>query len=286
VPVRAPTASNNARRGMPMKRSTRWSVLLLVVLLLGVLLHHQAFAQAGFEDDRVILQGFYWESYRHGYPERFPAFGDKKWYDIVQQQAAAIREGRFDLIWLPPPSYAGEMSAGYNPKEYFKLHNSYGNFQQRRSALEALLQHGIEPIADIVINHRDGSQKWADFKNPDWGTWAITRHDEAFHKEQSEVFGTPVEQRGTEEEHPIEYAGHGGTTYGCASFRDIDHTNPTVRRGNLAIISFPPVGNSADFTQPVRAQRVLIAGPEKAAAPDAAKIEGDRESRIPGDLRE
>src|SRR5215210_2890019 len=27
-------------------------------------------AQAGFEDDRVMLQGFYWESYRHGHPEK------------------------------------------------------------------------------------------------------------------------------------------------------------------------------------------------------------------------
>ena len=216
-----------------MKRFALRSVLLTVIMLLGVLLHRQACAQAGFEDDRVLLQGFYWESYRHGSPERFPTFGTTKWYDIVQQQTAAIRDGHFDLLWLPPPSYAGELSAGYNPKEYFNLHNSYGNLHQHRAALEALLQHGIEPIADIVINHRDGSQQWADFTNPAWGTWAITRHDEAFHKAQSEVFGTPVDQRGAEEEHPTEYAGHGGTTYGYASFRDLDHTNPTVRRDIL-----------------------------------------------------
>jgi len=122
------------------------------------------------------------------------------------------------------------MSAGYNPKEYFNLSNSYGNFQQHRAALEVLLQHGIEPVADIVINHRDGSRGWADFKNPDWGTWAITRNDEAFTNANSEIFGTPVEQRGAEEEKPTEYAGHGGTTYSYPSLRDIDHTNPTVRR--------------------------------------------------------
>src|SRR3954467_14742820 len=81
--------------------------------------------QAGFDDDRVMLQGFYWESYRHGHPEKFPAFGGEKWYLIVEAQAAAIQSGRFDLIWLPPPSYAGEYSAGYNPKQYFRLDNSY-----------------------------------------------------------------------------------------------------------------------------------------------------------------
>jgi hypothetical protein len=36
------------------------------------------FAQAGFDDDRIVLQGFYWESYRHGTPDRFPEFGEKK----------------------------------------------------------------------------------------------------------------------------------------------------------------------------------------------------------------
>jgi alpha-amylase len=185
--------------------------------------------QAGFNDDRVMLQGFYWESYRHGYPEKFPQFGAKKWYVIVKEQAGNIREGRFDLIWLPPPSYAGEFSAGYNPKEYFNLNNSYGTFAQHQDLLRALLQNGVEPIADIVINHRDGSTKWADFKNPDWGTWAITRNDEAFTNPASEVYNTPVKQRGAPEEHP-EYAPQRGTTYAYGSFRDLNHTNPQVRR--------------------------------------------------------
>lgn len=85
-----------------MQRSPFWPMVLLCVLLLAALPQRQAFAQAGFADDRVMLQGFYWESCRHGSPDRFPAFGDKKWYEIVKQQAASIQAGRFDLIWLPP----------------------------------------------------------------------------------------------------------------------------------------------------------------------------------------
>jgi alpha-amylase len=212
-----------------MKRSALWIILAAV---LAALLPNgsAAHAQAGFSDDRVMLQGFYWESYRHGHPEKFPDFGSKQWYDIVREQAPAIREGRFDLIWLPPPSYAGEFSAGYNPKEYFNLNNSYGAFAQHRLMLEALLLNAIEPVADIVINHRDGSRRWADFTNPAWGPWAITRDDEAFSNPASELFQTPVEQRGAEEEHPAEYTQHRGTTYQYSSFRDIDHTNATVRR--------------------------------------------------------
>ncbi len=187
------------------------------------------FGQGGLDDDRVMLQGFYWESYRHGHSD-FPQFGVKRWYEIVRENAPAIREGRFDLIWLPPPSYAGERSAGYNPKEYFRLDNSYGDFQQHRAMLEALLRNGIEPIADVVVNHRDGTHGWADFQNPSWGTWAICRHDESFYHPESEVAGTPLVERGADEERPYPYAGHGGTTYEYGSFRDLDHTSERVRR--------------------------------------------------------
>src|SRR4051812_33375019 len=176
-------------------------------------------AQAGLEDDRVMLQGFYWESYRHGHPDRFPDFGNRRWYDIVAAEANTIREGRMDLVWLPPPSYAGDLSAGYNPKEYWRLDNSYGDFAAHRRMLVALLGAGVEPVADIVINHRDGSTRCADFRNPDWGIWAITRNDEGFNIRACEIFGTPEAQRGAPVERP-DYAGlpAGGTAYAYDSF--------------------------------------------------------------------
>jgi alpha-amylase len=210
-----------------MKTEFRYFVHIVVVVVL--LFPFCVLAQSGFDDDRVMLQGFYWESYRHGHPERFPEYGIKRWYEIVQEKAGDIRAGRFDLIWLPPVSYSGEYSAGYNPKEYFNLNNSYGTQEQHLNMLKTLLENGVEPIADIVINHRDGSGGWATFQNPQWGTEAICRNDEAFYMDGSEVKDTPVDQRGSEEEHP-EYAGHSGTTYQYPDFRDIDHTNPIVRK--------------------------------------------------------
>lgn len=211
-------------------KKTKFRSIPFFLLVFFFLFSGLAHGQSGFEDDRVMLQGFYWESYRHGAPARFPDFGQKKWYEIVKKQAPAIRDGRFDLIWLPPPSFAGKISAGYNPREYFNLSNSYGSFKQHRAMLETLLQNGIEPVADIVINHRDGTSGWADFKNPDWGTRAITANDEAFNNPDSEVYQITVAERGAAEESPAEYAGHGGTTYGYGSFRDLDHTNKIVRR--------------------------------------------------------
>jgi alpha-amylase len=208
-----------------------WKVLTAFGLC--IVLGPWAQGQAGFDDDRVMLQGFYWESYRHGHQEKFPQFGSKRWYEIVKENASRIREARFDLIWLPPPSYAGDFSAGYGPREYFNLSNSYGTFEQHRAMLKELLRKGVEPIADIVINHRNGRHRWGDFANPAWGPWAICRGDECFTNPDSELFGTPVDQRGAEEEKPTEYVQHGGTTYQYGSFRDLDHTQSRVRRDIL-----------------------------------------------------
>jgi alpha-amylase len=208
-------------------------VFVLALAVGGALVPSGARAQAGFDDDRVMLQGFYWESYRHGHPDHFPAYGNKHWYAIVKDQAQAIREARFDLVWLPPPSYAGEGSAGYNPKELFRLDNSYGDFVEHTAMLRALLQNGVEPVADMVLNHRDGSTGWADFKNPDWGTWAICGTDEAFTTPASGVMGAT--ERGACEEQS-EY--QQGLTYNYPGLRDIAHPDLRVRNDVIRMMLF------------------------------------------------
>jgi alpha-amylase len=207
-------------------------IAYLVAVVLMPILDAPARAQANFDDDRVMLQGFYWESCRHGDP-KFPQFGTKKWYQIVKEQADTIRDGRFDLIWLPPPCYSGDRSAGYNPKRYWKLDNSYGDFALHRAMLEELSKKGIEPVADLVLNHRDGDTSWADFKDPPWGMWAICGDDEAFSLQTSPIKDTPKNQRGAEEELALPYAPLRGKTYDYPSFRDLDHTNKQVRRDIL-----------------------------------------------------
>jgi alpha-amylase len=208
----------------------RFWLLRALVLVLSLWTFTTARGQAGFEDDRVMLQGFYWESYRHGHPEKYPSMGDMQWYDIVRQHSKEIRAGHFDLIWLPPPSYAGQYSAGYGPKQYFNLDNSYGTSQQHRAMLEALLKDGVEPVADLVLNHRDGDTGWTDFKNPDWGLWAICGNDEAFSNKDLPTFNAPKDQRGADEEPVEQYAPQRerGAAYAYGSFRDLDHTNKQV----------------------------------------------------------
>jgi alpha-amylase len=100
--------------------------------------------------------------------------------------------------------------------------------------LEALLGQGVEPVADIVINHRDGNTGWVDFKNPDWGLWAICADDEAFSNPNSGVTATPMSQRGKPEESNAPYGGEPGEKdFAYGDFRDLDHTNAQVRRDIL-----------------------------------------------------
>ncbi|MFN6338268.1 MAG: alpha-amylase family glycosyl hydrolase [Cyanobacteriota bacterium] len=192
-----------------------------------------AAARGPWNDGRVMLQGFYWESYRHGWA-RFPRLGQTRWYEVVRAKVPEIAAGRFDLIWLPPAVDAGELSAGYNPKRYFKFANSYGGEAEQRRLLAALLARGVEPVADVVINHRDGSKGWADFQNPAWGPRAICQSDEAFSNPASGLMGIPRAQRGQCEE-AVPY--RRGGTFNYESFRDINHGDPAVRTDILRYLS-------------------------------------------------
>jgi alpha-amylase len=219
-----------------MDKRTSFLLRLSVIAILSVF-SVNLFAQSGFNDDRVILQGFYWESYRFGHPE-FKGFGkDKTWYEIVKTKAQDIHNGLFDMIWLPPPSKCSD-GAGYGPTEYFNPNNMYGDSAKHRALLEELWKNGVEPIADIVINHRNGSTGWAGFINPGWGLNTICQSDEAFYDNRSDVKNTPVEKRGQDEEPVKEYDSSRERAFAYNVFRDIDHTNPVVRKDVLRYLFF------------------------------------------------
>lgn len=137
-------------------------------------------AQGGYNDDRVLIQGFMWESSVDGKPA--PAWSKNEvhwkdhWYDEVKDKVGELADAKFDVIWLPPPSN-GE-GAGYHPHELNKFSNNYGSEASHKAALKALLEKGIEPIADVVINHRSGTNDWSTFTNPKWPADFICSDDE------------------------------------------------------------------------------------------------------------
>jgi len=163
-------------------------------------------------DDRIMLQGFYWES---------AANNPINWYNIVNGLSQDISDMGIDLIWLPPPSDAGALE-GYLPRELNNFANNYGTLQAHIDLLSALNSKGIEPIADIVINHRVGSTNYVDFTNPTWGTDAITSNDEVWSvPEYANTY-----PRGNNDT---------GTLYGPA--RDIDHTKTYVQNSIIEFLN-------------------------------------------------
>lgn len=172
--------------------------LLLFAGLPALLIGQQA------NDERVLLQGFYWNAQDV----------ENGWYNTVATNAPVLSEAGIDMIWLPPPSDAGAPQ-GYLPRQLYNLSNEYGTEAEHLAMLSALNAHNIEPIADIVINHRVGSTNWLDFTNPGWGTWSITADDEVWAQPEYQ----DITNRGSYDT---------GTAYGPA--RDVDHTNPTVQQ--------------------------------------------------------
>lgn len=176
-----------------MKDRTISSQLLLIPFFLSILL--PSFAQ----NTDVMMQGFNWESHSN----------TAGWYNVVQNNAAAIGNAGIDMLWMPPPSDAGAPQ-GYLPRELYDVSTNYGSQSQLVSCINALHSNGVKALADIVVNHRVGTTNWADFTYPTWGCWAVVSNDE-----WGSNGGNPCGAYDT------------GQNYSAA--RDLDHTNSTVR---------------------------------------------------------
>ncbi len=227
----------NRQKGCHIVRKSvkRWALHIFLMCFIALVHLEGLLAQGKLQDSRVMLQGFYWESYRFGHQAEFPeivqgqANEGRNWYQVVKDSAGTIRKGRFDLIWLPPPAKAS-LGAGYDPREYFNLNNAYGDTLSHRKMLEALWANGVEPLADIVVNHRNGATTWTDFKNPDWSTKTICSDDECFNSVNSGVYGLADSLRGNLEERVQNYDASRERAYAYGDFRDIDHTHPMVQK--------------------------------------------------------
>lgn len=100
----------------------------------------------------VMLQGFYWDSYRAS-----------RWSNLEAQ--ADDLAPYFSLVWIPQSANCGSgNSMGYNDLYWFSNYNSsFGNEAQLRSMIKTFKSKGIGTIADVVINHRNTLTSWTDF---------------------------------------------------------------------------------------------------------------------------
>jgi alpha-amylase len=167
----------------------------------------------------VILQGFHWES--HAGILEGPNQSKKSWYRILKENAAAIRAAGFSWVWFPPASDS-LAPQGYIPRRWNVLDSAYGAEAELKAAIQALKP--VRAMADVVLNHRVGvATAGADFEDPTFpdNRAAIAKDDDS---------GVGTGSLDTGESHP---AG-----------RDLDHTNPDVRKaiknylGRLKAIGF------------------------------------------------
>ena len=177
----------------------------------------------------VMLQGFTWNSAPRGtgWNKENPSPYWGKWYGIMKNNAASIKD-TFDYVWFNPPSICDSSSSeGYAPTELNNLNSYYGTAAELKEVIQAI--QPAKAIADIVVNHRAGSTCWGDFTNPDWGVVkgvkypAICSDDEAFNAssgDKDHMVGKPSGAADT------------GATYGA--YRDLDHTNTVVQDGIIA----------------------------------------------------
>lgn len=160
----------------------------------------------------VMLQGFNWSS-----ASRTNNSVWNTWYGIMEDNAEAIKN-RFEYVWFPPPS----MSASFGPEGYLPTQlNDFNSYYGSESELRAVIS-AIKPakaIADVVINHRNGSTDYGDFTNPSWTEdfYSICSNDEGFTE-------SPVMSASSKRGNPDT-----GESYSAA--RDIDHTNTSVQNG-------------------------------------------------------
>ena len=103
--------------------------------------------------DGVMLQGFYWDSYRAS-----------RWSNLEAQ--ADDLAPYFSLVWIPQSANcnSSKRSMGYDDLYWFSNYNSsFGNEAQLRSMIKTFKSKGIGTIADVVINHRGNLTSWTDF---------------------------------------------------------------------------------------------------------------------------
>jgi alpha-amylase len=155
--------------------------------------------------DAVMLQAFHWRSHEGA---READGRMKSWYRVIRENAARIRDARFDYVWMPPPSESAA-AEGYMPSQWYDLDTRYGTKAELKDAIASLAP--ARAVADVVVNHRVGrATSEADFEDPEFADnrAAVARNDEC-------GCGRGDQESGPDSSVP--YA------------RDLDHANASVR---------------------------------------------------------
>ena len=177
--------------------------------MLAFLLANASMKAQDYLDD-IMFQSFGWDEFA-----QTRVSNEGGLYEFYNARTGVLKANGVDMIWLPPAS-ASTGENGYFPTEWFNFSKtSWGTEAQLRKMLANMNARGLYPIADVVVNHRNGTKNWTDFTNPTWGCETICSNDDA--SSASYVGCKP--------------SGAPDTGEGVNGSRDLDHTNLTVQNG-------------------------------------------------------
>jgi len=163
----------------------------------------------------IMFQSFGWNEH-----EQSRSTSNGGFYTFYNWQASYLSEAGVDMVWFPPPSQSTG-GVGYIPT---KLNNfsetSYGKQAQLETMLDTYNGLQMYPIADVVVNHRTGTNGWTDFSEPTWGCEAICKNDDGGATASTASSGCTSAEMGANDE---------GQDFSAA--RDLDHTSTVVKQG-------------------------------------------------------
>ncbi|MBC6993650.1 alpha-amylase family glycosyl hydrolase [Neolewinella lacunae] len=132
-------------------------ILFLSLLMAGSL-------SIGAQD--FMLQGWFWDYPKDGCFTSSGNYSGPNWASTVNSKVNDLANAGFTYVWLPPLSRAsfGACSNGYDPQDLYDLgdpaigRTGFGTRAEVDALVANLSGAGIQSVADVVYNHRDGGK--------------------------------------------------------------------------------------------------------------------------------
>ena len=180
------------------------------------------------ECEDVMLQAFYYDSYREGAPGDVlvngKQLGNTKW-NVLLSQSDEIGT-YFDLVWLPP-SGKSEGGTGYHQTVYSNQNSDWGSQKDLLEFINRMHAADTKVIADIVINHA-GGKSWCEFYTQNFGEYGMFEPDASWIAQSDEVnFNSEAGDCKGKATGPEDGGYNGQDNYGSA--RDWAHAKPEVQ---------------------------------------------------------
>ena len=145
------------------------------------------------ECEDVMLQAFYYDSYRDGAPgdvviSGTTKLGNTKWATLLNQSGEIGTY--FDLVWLPP-SGKSEGGTGYHQTQYSNQNSDWGSQKELLEFIHRMHAADTKVVADIVINHAGCKSSWCDFYPQNFGEYGTFQPDASWICKTDEVNYNP-----------------------------------------------------------------------------------------------